>query len=102
MNEYLKVMTYDGVWMDTPVDVSDEGLKKISRIEIEVISGDHVANIEYVDGRDEWYDSADLCQNYRHVDFYDGRVVIYNPSRNINLIKVYLSTKNPYDIFSID
>lgn len=102
MNRHLMVMSYDGVWMDTPVDVSDEGLKKISRIEIEVISGDHIAKIEYVDGTDEWYDSAELCGNDRIVDFHDGRVVIYNPSRNINLVEAYLSIKDTYDVFSLN
>ncbi len=101
MNEYLKVMNYKGIWQDTPVDVSDEGLKKISRIEIEVISGDHIVNIEYWDGRDESYDSAELCGNHRIMDFNDGTVVIYDEMREINFVKEYLSTKGSYDVFEL-
>ena len=101
MGKHLMVMFYDGTWYDTPVDVSDEGLKKISRIEIEVISGDHIAKIEYTDGRDESYDSSMLCRNYREDDYYDGSKVIYNPLRGINLIDAYLSTIHSNDVFNL-
>lgn len=97
----LKIRDYTGKRFDTGVDISDEGLKNIFRIDLKVITGDDVVTVEYEDHTEE-YDASDYSEFKRRTDYYDGSDVLYDKYRSINDLDNYLSDEddNPdEDIF---
>ena len=75
------------------VDVGD--IKEIGSMYIEVISGDEVLMVVYKDYTIMKFDSS----NTRCEDRYEGRYLIYNEQRGINLLKNedFLYRRNSYD-----
>ena len=90
----LKIMDYLNEWHDTGIDVDES----VAIIEIEVVTGDHIAHITYSDGRTERIESCFDRLN----DYADGNLVIFDREKGIDLVKEYLSIKETYDIFDIE
>lgn len=86
----LKIMDYNDQLVDTGLELN---LDKISKIEIEVISGDEVATVAFTDGKEKTYDSS----NERVENIYDGNYILYSKAMGINLLDKWEKRKSSYD-----
>ena len=73
MTETLVIMDYNNDRTDTHIDISSDGLKKISVIYIDVVSGDEIATVVFTDGTTRRIDSS----NSRCVGFEDDSYILY-------------------------
>ena len=94
----LRLMDFESRWYDTDIDVSDDSLKQILAIKIEILSGDFVATIVYEDGEILTRDVCSINNNFRIEDFADGERLIYSRKHNINIIDEYHKIKKNYDL----
>ena len=92
----LELMTYSGKKVKTDIDV--EKLSEIDFIEIEVVSGDEIAYVRYIDGRNVNIDSIDLADNFRIMNFYGGSYYLYDSKNNINHLDEFEKRKSSYDM----
>lgn len=93
----LCLLTYDNKCCDTGVDITEEGLKKIKRIDIKVLSGDEVATVEYKDGRKEQYDSAIMAHNPRIETFSDDEYCLWKKGDDESNLLMWIFRENSYD-----
>lgn len=89
----LEVGTWDNsqftsVWVD---------LTKVTRIEIEVISGDEIANVFYKNGD---YLRIDPDKKHTRIsEFCKGSYTLYDLKRNIDRLADFMYRVEPYDMF---
>jgi len=92
----LELMTYADKKVKTNIDI--EKLSEIDFIEIEVVSGDEIARVRYIDGRTFKLDSIILDDDFRLMSFYDGSYYLYDSKNNINHIDEFEKRKSSYDM----
>ena len=100
----VKIMNYTGKSFDTGVPADE-----VKELFITIVSGDEIATIRTMDGKVHMIDSADLANNARRNNFYDGcyqvckdeydawskRIDSYDDWRG-RLVKI----ENPSDLYS--
>jgi len=74
-------------------------MDEVDEITITVISGDEIADILYLDGTSEQIDAANLANNQRLVDFWDGSYIVYSVRRGINRMELFSNRENSYSMF---
>lgn len=90
----LKLMNFNDERFDTEIDL--DKLNEISKIEIEVITGDEVATITYKTGVVLTIDSAVLANCLRSEDFYDGNYILYSDEDGINRLEEFEKRTHSY------
>ena len=88
----LVLFDYNGGEFHTGVDL--DNLDDISRIDIDVISGDEVATVTYKDGRKQDFDPS---WGSRDIDFFDFGYTLYDSNRLTNNIDSWLKRGDSYD-----
>ena len=91
----LKLLDYD----KKPHEFEIGNLEDIASIDIDVITGDEIAIIEYKDGSSVTHDTA----NDRFMDYFDDSYTVYNEEEGINLLmdEKWINRKSSY-IFLFD
>ena len=63
----IKIMNYNSETFDTGIAIED-----VDHIHVTVVSGDELLDIHLKNGEVVFFDSADLANNRRFIDYYDG------------------------------
>lgn len=74
----IKIYNYNDELFDTGIPTSD--FSKISKLLVEVISGDEVLTVFYKDGGVKSFDAADLSNEKRESDDFDNKYYITTKS----------------------
>lgn len=79
MKVVMKLFDYEGGLTERVIN-----LDEVKRIDIDVISGDELADIQWKDGsRNTCYDSS----NSRVIDYFDWSYPVFDPANGINLFE---------------
>ena len=87
----LKLLDYMSMPHEFTVNLPD-----VLSIDIEVVSGDEIANVLFKDGHTERFDS---CPDGRLTDFDDGGYVLYSPEQGIDKFDLFNIRTDSYDMF---
>ena len=85
-----------GLWDNSESEVEFVNLNDVNRIEIEVVSGDEIANVFYKNGD---FLRIDPGKDTRISEFCKGAYTLYDLKRGINRLADFLHRKEPYDMF---
>lgn len=89
----LNLMNYR--YNSYPIFIDMDNLDEIT---ITVISGDEIADILYLDGTSDQIDAADLANDHRLMDFWDGSYIVYSVRRGINRMELFTNRENSYSM----
>ena len=84
----MYILDYDNKCTNLPIDLS-----KVDEITITILTGDEVADILYLDGSSDHYDS----NNERMTNYYDGSYIPYSIRRGIDYYEVWSEREDSYD-----
>lgn len=84
----MYILDYKNKRINLPIDLS-----KVDEITITIISGDEIADILYLDGTSEQYDSS----GERVINYYDGAYIPYSIRRGIDYYQEWLKRTDSYD-----
>ncbi len=84
----MYILDYDNKCTNLPIDLS-----KVDEITITILTGDEVADILYLDGSSDHYDS----NNERMTNYYDGSYIPYSIRRGIDYYDAWSEREDSYD-----
>lgn len=93
MIKTIKIMNYQ----NKKANIKIEDFENVVKLRIEVVSGDEILYVLYKDYSERRYDSADLLDINRIMDYHDDLYTIYDKTRNIDFIKNWNKRTNSYD-----
>lgn len=85
----IKIMNYNSETFDTGVTIED-----VDHIHVAVVTGDELLDIHLKNGEVVFFNSADLANNKRFIDYYDGSYSI-----DQEVLERWNQRKSSYDWF---
>lgn len=83
----IKIMNYNSETFDTGIAIED-----VDHIHVTIVSGDELLDIHLKNGDVVFFDSADLANNQRFIDYYDGSYSV-----DLEVFERWNQRKSSYD-----